>query len=591
MKLLKNNFLHQYLFILKGHYGRLAILVAGFMALSVMELLGLGLIGPFVGAVINPEILEKSTYMMIFFNKLKAESGADRILLLGCSVVFIFSIKNYFAYKVQSKVYGFSFKYRTSLVEKLMGVYMAMPFSFYLERNSSSIINTVIGHTKAITDDMLLPSLKLISDAIVLFALSVFLFVVSPVAMMFLLTILLITMFLYISIVKPKIRNYGASVSSHSEDLIRGVNQSIGALKEIRVLGVENTFFKFVSLASKNTSDSQTGFYSLMLIPRYLIEIVFVVFLVLYSFYIYHYSVGQDSLISSLAVMAIAGMRMLPSITGISGSLATINYSKHALMELYEDVRAIDGKVSLYANNESLFISTPEKFQSLSVRSVDYAYPKSEKLAINKLSIELNEGESIGLVGKSGSGKTTLVDLLLGLYEISNGSIIFNNKALDSSNLKNWLNQVAYIPQSPFLIDASLAENVAFGVSPGSIDYQKVYKAIEQAQLSEVLARMSDGIFSRLGENGVKLSGGEGQRVAIARAFYHNRNVFIFDEATSALDTETEKNVVEMIESLHGEKTMIVIAHRISTLKHCDMIYKLEGGSIVQSGKFSDMFK
>ena len=208
MKLLKNNFLHQYLFILKGHYGRLAILVAGFMALSVMELLGLGLIGPFVGAVINPEILEKSTYMMIFFNKLKAESGADRILLLGCSVVFIFSIKNYFAYKVQSKVYGFSFKYRTSLVEKLMGVYMAMPFSFYLERNSSSIINTVIGHTKAITDDMLLPSLKLISDAIVLFALSVFLFVVSPVAMMFLLTILLITMFLYISIVKPKIRNY-----------------------------------------------------------------------------------------------------------------------------------------------------------------------------------------------------------------------------------------------------------------------------------------------------------------------------------------------------------------------------------------------
>jgi ATP-binding cassette, subfamily B, bacterial PglK len=327
-----------------------------------------------------------------------------------------------------------------------------------------------------------------------------------------------------------------------------------------------------------------------MLIPRYLIEIVFVVFLVLYSFYIYHYSVGQDYLISSLAIMAIAGIRMLPSITGISSSLATINYSKHALMELYEDVRSIEGNEPLDENNESLFNRTPEKFQFLSVKNIDYAYPKSEKLAINKLSIELKEGESIGLIGKSGSGKTTLVDLLLGMYEISNGSIIFNSNTLDSSNLKNWLNQVAYIPQSPFLIDASLAENVAFGVLPSLINYEKVYEAIQQAQLTEVLARLPEGVFSRLGEKGVKLSGGEGQRVAIARALYHNRNVFIFDEATSALDTETEKNVVEMIESLHGEKTMIVIAHRISTLKHCDMIYKLEAGSIVKSGKFSEMF-
>jgi ABC-type multidrug transport system fused ATPase/permease subunit len=556
-----------------------------------MELIGLGLIGPFISAVIKPEILENSQFMMRIFVALRTESDQDRILLLGCSVIFIFSIKNYLAFKIQSKLYCFSFKYRTSLVEKLMGAYMVMPFNFYLERNTSSIINTVIGHTKAITDDMLLPSLKLISDGIVLLALSIFLFMASPMAIIYLLTLLLTTMFIYMKIVKPKIRNYGENVSLNNEELIRGVNQSIGALKEIRILGVENTFFKYVSVASMNTSNSQTGFYSLMLIPRYLIEIVFVVFLVLYSFYIYNYSLGQESLISSLAVMAIAGVRMLPSITGISGSLATINYSKHALIELYEDIRSIEGKETVDLNNEPELISSNEKFLSLSVRNIGYAYPNSEKLAINNVSIELNAGESIGLVGKSGSGKTTLIDLLLGLYEISNGEIFFNNKIMNSSNFKKWLDQVAYIPQSPFLIDSSLAENVAFGISQSNIDYQKINEALDKAQLKEVLARLPEGVFSRIGEKGVKLSGGECQRVAIARAFYHNRNVFIFDEATSALDSETEKNVIEMIESLHGQKTVIVIAHRISTLKNCDMIYKLEGGSIVMSGKFSEIFR
>jgi ABC-type multidrug transport system fused ATPase/permease subunit len=408
--------------------------------------------------------------------------------------------------------------------------------------------------------------------------------------MIFLLSILLATVFFYVRFVKPGIRSYGEKITFHGEGLIRSINQSLGALKEIRVLNVENTFFNAISNAAKGSSESQTGFYSLMLIPRYLIEIVFVIFLVAYSFYISYYHDGPEYLISSLAVMGIAGMRMLPSITGISSSLATMNYSTHALTKLYDDLKSIEGKVAIDFNADRPLNLNTEAFKTLSIQNICYSYPKAKKNAIHNLTIELHKGDSIGLVGKSGSGKTTLVDLLLGLYSVSDGNILFNNKTLDESNLNSWLSQVAYIPQSPFLLDATLAENIAFGVFDQEVDKLQVYKAIEQAQLTEVLARLPDGISSKLGERGIKLSGGECQRVAIARAFYHNRNVFIFDEATSALDAETENNVVEMIESLHGKKTMIVIAHRLSTVRHCDKIYKLENGSVISSGKFSEVF-
>ncbi len=590
MKLVENNFFKKYLYILKGHYGQLIWLVFGFVVMSIMELLGLGLIGPFIASVVDPGILKKSGYIVQFFGILKVESSTDKISILGCLVIFIFLLKNYFAFKVQQKVFSFSFNYRRRLIESLMSIYMAMPFEFFLERNSASIMNTVVGHTKMITDDMLLPSLKLLSDVIVLFSISLFLFIISPVAMIFLLSILLTTVFFYVRFVKPSINSYGEKISLHGEGLIRSINQSLGALKEIRVLNVESVFFNSISNAAKGSSESQTGFYSLMLIPRYLIEIVFVVFLVAYSFYISNYSDGPEYLISSLAVMGIAGMRMLPSITGISNSLATINYSTHALTKLYDDLRAIEYKGAIDCNVDLTCSKKADKFKSLSIQNVCFKYPKSKKNAIDNLTIELHEGDSIGLVGKSGSGKTTLVDLLLGLYSISGGTILFNNKLLDGSNLSVWLSQVAYIPQTPFLLDASLAENIAFGVSENEIDELLIYQAIEQAQLTEVLARLPDGISSKLGERGVKLSGGECQRVAIARAFYHNRNVFIFDEATSSLDAQTEHNVVEMIESLHGKKTMIVIAHRLSTVRHCDIIYKLENGSVISSGTFNEVF-
>lgn len=590
MKLAKNNFLTQYLYILKGHYSQLTWLVFGFAIMSIMELLGLGLIGPFIASVVDPVILNKSNYVVYFFEMLEVESNFNKILILGSLVILIFLIKNYFAYKVQQKVFNFSFDYRRRLIEKLMGIFMAMPFEFYLERNSASIMNIVVGHTKIITDDMLIPSLKLLSDGIILFSISVFLFIISPVAMIFLLSILLTTVFFYLKFVKPRIMSYGEKISFHGEDLIRSINQSLGALKEIRVLNVENTFFNAITSAAKGSSESQTGFYSLMLIPRYLIEIVFVIFLATYSCYISYYHDGVVHLISSLAVMGIAGLRMLPSISGISSSIATMNFSAHALSKLYDDLKSVEGKNSIDLDINRSSIKNYETFKSLSIRKIYYSYPQSLKHAIDNLTIELLEGQSIGLVGKSGSGKTTLVDLLLGLYSITKGNILLNGKALNKASMSGWLSQVAYIPQSPFLLDATLAENIAFGISDNEIDKLQVFKAIQQAQLTEVLARLPDGISSKLGERGIKLSGGECQRVAIARAFYHNRNVFIFDEATSALDAETESNVVEMIESLHGKKTMIVIAHRLSTVRHCDIIYKLESGSVTSSGTFFEVF-
>jgi len=287
------------------------------------------------------------------------------------------------------------------------------------------------------------------------------------------------------------------------------------------------------------------------------------------------------ALVPTIGFIGMAALRLLPVIHGLSNSLVHLRHNRFAVGWLYTDL--IKLKESPKSVCKSYNKSTNGEFHELVLDGIQYFYPESKMPALDQISLRIQEGETVGFIGPSGAGKTTLVDLMLGLLKPSKGSLLYNGEELKGS-LSRWQSQIAYLPQQVFLIDNTLRNNVALGINDNEIDDQLVHESLNNASLQEFVDTLPQGIETELGERGVRLSGGQRQRVAIARAFYHGRNVLVMDEATSALDHETESEIVEEIKRLKRKKTIIVIAHRLTTVKHCDRIYCLEKGKIVNSG-------
>jgi ABC-type multidrug transport system fused ATPase/permease subunit len=585
----KENFLKKYFYVLKDKRPQLFFIVALFFISSILELLGISLVGSFVGVVVNPNFLKQFTILnsiMIFFGILGTHS---QIIALGTFLLFVFLIKAGLAYWIYCYICAFTFYFRADLVQRLTGAYIKMPYRFYLERNSAAMVNSIIAHTKTATDDLVLPSLRIVSDSFILLAIILFLFWINPIAMLILFVAIATVSLSYIFLVKPRVKDAGQDVAVHKEGLIKGVNQIIGAIKEIRVLSAEKNFLEHVAEASSFLASGELKFYSLLALPRFLHEVIFVSFVVLFALFTLYLGKSGEQMIAILAIFSFAGIRAIPAVANISSSLTSINYSEFVLSQLYLDLKEVEEE-ALYSQKKATAPKIIHKsFESLILKAIKFTYPNSRRSALNKISFNLSQGQSIGLIGPSGSGKTTFVDMLLGLHQFHSGSFIINGANISDYGWNFWLSQIAYIPQNVFLIDETLAKNIAFGVSDHKIDYKKIKKAIQSAQLNKLVSRLPDGIRTLVGDRGIRLSGGERQRVALARAFYHNKNVFILDEATSSLDNETERQVIDVIESLRGKKTLIVIAHRLSTVKGCDLICRIKDGRIVKAGRFKDI--
>jgi ABC-type multidrug transport system fused ATPase/permease subunit len=560
-----------------------------FLILSGLDLLSIGLVGPFIGMMVDNSMLEKIPWLEKILSMLAGSEPMNQLALLGIMLLGNFIVKGVSAFLVQRRIFRFTYNFRASLISKLMDAYMRMPYSFYLERNSSTIIQSITHHTKVMTDDLVLPFMRLSSDTIMMIVLGSFLLWISPFALLFLATMLGSVILVYILLVKPRVARAGKNVTTTHEQIIRGVNEGIGGIKEIRILGVEHSFYEVVSKEAKIHSGTQVTFLSLLAIPRYLIEVTMVLFVVSYSLYVIFFTNEAARLFSVLAMFGVAGFRLLPALTSISSGIASMNYSSFALGELYKDLKYIEQNSPKKELLDHIKIQIDSALNIIELKNISFHYPKTQKKVLNNLSLKIEAGASIGLIGASGSGKTTLVDLILGLHPFIQGKLLINGAEIDRYGWEKWLRQVAYIPQSVFLVDDTLEKNIAFGLPENEIEEEKIKKAITYAQLDKLVKTFPDGTKTVLGERGIRLSGGERQRIALARAFYHDKNVLILDEATSALDNETEKQITEVINKLHGKKTIIVIAHRLSTVKACDIIYKMQNGKIIKSGTYKEV--
>jgi ATP-binding cassette, subfamily B, bacterial PglK len=593
-----NKTISKFLYVIGDKKSQLVPLVTLFVVSSLIDALGIGLIGPFIGLAANPGYVRQNAWLQWSF----ALSGLEVntfIALLGGIIIAIFYAKSLIYFYIQRYILKFANEHQIDLRRRLLHAYLNVPYTFHLKRNSAVLIRNILMETLKFTQGIMIPLLTSAANLVVLVVL-LFLLIKTDLSATIIILIILLLAFLPYFKFRKKVSHWGEVNSKSQAEMIRVANHSLGGLKEIRVIGCESYFENKMLEQSKLSASVSTSYGLFQALPRISTEALLITFLVgLASLSLL--TNNTQNLVSILGVFAVASIRLLPSIIQLVSNISTIKNNSYSLDRIYFDIKELktldsanqqqtlaQGPHIVDLPAESLVGRTLDFEQEIILDNVSYRYPETSESAIKNLSLSIKKGASIALIGKSGAGKTTIVDIILGLLEPQGGSITVDGVSI-YDNLRLWQNLVGYIPQAIFLADDTIERNIAFGVPDRLINPERLEKSIRMAQLAELVEELPDGIKTLIGERGVRLSGGQRQRLGIARALYHEREILVLDEATAALDSETESLVSDAIRALGGTKTIIIIAHRLSTVEHCNFVYMIEKGKIVKSGTYREV--
>jgi ATP-binding cassette, subfamily B, bacterial PglK len=570
------------------------LLVASVFA-SVLEAVGIGLIGPFLSLSMNPDLVKNISLLNWLYQKLGIQSNNQFIAILGIALVILFCLKSVAYFFMKSYMYNFGYRQKAKISKKLLNAYLTVPYTFFLKKNTSSIIRNILIETEKFAQQVLIASLEAAANLIII-AILIVVLASTDIIFLAIASAIILPTFAFFYLLRKKFASWGQTASECRNEIIRIINHSLGGIKETRVIGCEQYFEEQMDEKLKKYTTAESLFNSVQIIPRIAIETILVLFLILLIVvYQLFFEQSVQQLVPVLSVFAIASIRLIPATSQFIALVSYAQGASYSMHVIYLDLlesKHLENqllKSSRKANNNSNKINSTINFQErIDITNLTYRYPNTDTPALSKVSLSLNKGESIALIGKSGAGKTTLVDVILGLLEPDSGDISVDGASV-YDNVRSWQDLIGYIPQTIFLMDDTLERNIAFGVPDDLIDQKQLNQAIEAAQLTDLIDNLPNGMNTVLGERGIRLSGGQRQRVGIARALYHKKEILVLDEATSALDNETESLVTEAIQSLSGTLTMIIIAHRLTTVKYCDRIYSLEGGRIVKSGSYKEV--
>jgi ATP-binding cassette, subfamily B, bacterial PglK len=567
---------------------KLPALLILFLCASLMDLVSLGLIGPYIALLFDSQPMESVFIKEILsFFSLPSDRGA-LIFILSSFLFLLFFLKAILAIWVQYKILQFGQSRQVFLRSYLMKSYQNLPYYKYLDRNSNEYIYNIHTLVDMFTFQVIIPGLKTASDLIVAIAILLFLAWQNFIAFSILFLLVGGVLLGYDKFFRNKARNYGEQANIAATSILKGVSESLEGFKEIRILGKQKFFYDKVVRACKTHSKTLTKNLIILTAPRYLMEFLVVGFIVLIVVFFQLSANNLNDVLPIVGVFSVAALRLLPSAYALSSNILQIRFHKDGVNRLYKDYLYLED-----AKKSSLSTEYEEdevEFSSLELKNIGFSYENSNIKTLKNISLKIKAGDFIGIIGSSGSGKTTLIDVLLGLLEPSSGKVLFNQINLSHQDV-SLKNQVAYLTQQTYLIDDTLKNNVAIGEEYQEIDTNLVIDSLKKANLDDFVKNLPHGIDTMIGERGIKISGGQRQRIALARAFYYGRSVLIMDEATSSLDSETEHRIIEELEALHGKQTMILITHSMSTVRHCDYIFRLENGSIVESGRPKDILK
>jgi ATP-binding cassette, subfamily B, bacterial PglK len=560
---------------------------------AILEMAGIGMFIPVFNLLVDPENIIKVDFISGHLNIENDLSPNSLILLLSLALFIFFAVKNI--------ILGFIIYYQNHFVFnkfaeyscRLMGAYLTRPYVFHLHRNTAELtrnLTTLVGKlfTKGI-----LPLLQFVMEFLTAIGILSVMLMVNPIATIGAAILLGSAIGIFYLIVRRRIAEWGSHIIECDMQILLWINQSLGSIKETILSGRQNYFEK--SFADPNY---QRARYATLLnttpnFPRLFIEVIVMAgILILIFSMVYIQGKSINATLPILGLFGVAAMRLMPAFSRMVTSMTAIKENTAALDVIYQDIKEYSERLQRPAVDQ-MDDSKTKKIEfknSLRLENLSYQYPQSEGNALSNVSLTVPKGASVAIVGRSGAGKTTLVDLILGLLTPSSGKILIDDQEI-FVQLPSWQKRIGYIPQEIYLIDDSLQRNIALGLTDQEIDSNKMNDAVQLAQLGGVIEDLPDGLNTLIGERGTRLSGGQKQRVGIARAVYHNPDVLVLDEATSALDSETEKEISDALTTFGDDKTVIIIAHRLSTVRHCDIVILLDQGQVKKIGGFEELIE
>jgi ATP-binding cassette, subfamily B, bacterial PglK len=553
-----------------------------FIGASLVDLIGIGIIAPYI-SIISGDGYWNSLLESYNINL----SNNELIITSSLILLFIFCLRSVVALLINWSIVDFGMNQQLTLRSLLMKSYLSIPYEKHVNKNSASSIFHIHQLTNQYSMQVLIPILRSLGEGLVMVFILIFLAWKSFIALSLLVLLLIIAMFTYDKIFRSKVSLFGNKVNQAEVEMIKSIQESADGLKQIRILGNEKYFYNSFKSAAYDYAFCLKKAHFVAIIPRYIFEVLIVIFVVFITLIFVLTNQSLDNLASLLAIFGVASLRLIPAANLFSNTLTQLRFNRDAVSRLVDDLDEINDEGQDF-NREINRTSSPI-FNEILLKNVTFSYKNTEIVSIDKASIQVSAGEVVGIIGASGSGKTTLIDLMLGLLDPQSGNILYNNNHLRDL-VDEWRSQVAYLPQKTFLIDDTLRSNITFGISDDDIDSDLLWRSIKKAQLSDFISLLPQGLDTKIGESGERLSGGQRQRIALARAFYFNRKVLIMDESTNALDSDIEEEIINEIKELKGKLTIIIISHRIKTMKFCDRFYKIESGRVSKSLKYDEIF-
>ena len=566
------------------HRAKLVFLLM--LGTAFLEMLGVASIMPFVGVLATPGVVESNEYLAAANQWLGFEEPRNFLIFLGVVVLVLFVSSLVFKALTAYAVLRFANMRSHAFCYRLLRGYLAQPYSFFLGRNTADLSKTLFSEVNEVINGGLIPALKVMSGSIVSLMIVLLLLKVEPLLTL-VVGIVLGGAFSTIYVLSRRyLQRIGKQRVEANQQRFLLANESLNGIKELRLMGREPSYLKRFHEASERFASYQATSKALGDIPSFAIQaIAFGGVLVLVLYLMGRYG-GLEGALPLIALYAFAGYRLLPAFQEIFKNSTQLRFYGAALDSLHADLVSMPELDPV----EQVEATGVRLSGDIRLEQVSFQYASAVKPALNGLTLCIPKGTSAAFVGTTGAGKSTVVDLILGLLEPSSGSIQIGNELLHGASLKAWQRNIGYVPQAIYLADASIAENIAFGVPKSEIDMQAVERAAQAAHIHDFIAgQLPDGYRTHTGERGVRLSGGQRQRIGIARALYHNPEIVVFDEATSALDNATEAAVMQAVNELRGEKTIILIAHRLSTVERCDTIFMLECGALCASGTYQEL--